>query len=303
MGNFMKDLRKKDGLTSAHFIIIVTVLLGIIVMLFVVTLKLEKKDVEPADSEDDYSSSAIVDTATSGTTTTTKTGAITEAELKSAFNIFSDTEALEEAGWEMVEDEDISDLLITVNNGKINISSNGEKYVISYDLSDKPTFTVSVDVYQGMSYDEYEEKTQELQMPRLGYVAVANTKGVSLEDSLIYMILSMLGDAFNSSSDTQYTILDDREGELEVLVDDSNTILASEFGSRAMEYINSEYGEKSTITDSELGSFTWTTEETNVTSTSATIVSTLVVNTDVDFSLLNGVSETFQNGLSASFEN
>jgi hypothetical protein len=299
----MKDLRKKDGLTSAHFIIIVTVLLGIIVMLFVVTLKLEKKDVEPADSEDDYSSSAIVDTATSGTIATTKTGAITEAELKSAFNIFSDTEALEEAGWEMVEDEDISDLLITVNNGKINISSNGEKYVISYDLSDKPTFTVSVDVYQGMSYDEYEEKTQEIQMLYFGYLAVANVKGVSLEDSLTYMILSMLGDAFNSSSDTQYTILDDREGELEVLVDDSNTILASEFGSRAMEYINSEYGEKSTITDSELGSFTWTTEETNVTSTSATIVSTLVVNTDVDFSLLNGVSETFQNGLSASFEN
>jgi LPXTG-motif cell wall-anchored protein len=144
-----------------------------------------------------------------------------------------------------------------------------------------------------MSYDEFNEATDSLAGVMLGYLAVANIQGVSYEDSSAYFSMCLLMYALSilTSSDLKYMVVSD---DTTVESDDYTIISESEFGNYVMEYVNSMYGTKHSFTDGEdvggINSFTWTTEETDVTETSCNLQSTLTVNLDADFSELNGYS-------------
>ena len=184
---------------------------------------------------------------------------------------------------------------ITVSDSIITITADGENYNINYDLTEKPKFTLEIPIEQGMSYSDFKEKTDNLMLLMIGYIAVANIQGVGFEDASAYFLMSYLGNAFNGSwsSENSYVIIDDTNMADGVTIDrdESNpkNIYASKFGERVMEYVNATYKDKQTITDSNNGinSYEFTTERKDITDTSCKLVSSLSVNLDADFSKLN----------------
>ena len=185
---------------------------------------------------------------------------------------------------------------ITVENKAIKMTTNGSSYIITYDLTNNPTFSYSVDVEQGMSYDDFKEKTDNLSAPMIGYAAVANIQGVEFEDAVAYVAMCVLQSAFSGNNNIDlsdsYMIVSD-----EVTVEGNDkAIKESEFGKHVMEYTNAMYKEKTSYKDTEgYNTFEWTTERKDVTDTSCKIVSTLKVDLDADFSKLKGLTSSLEN--------
>ena len=194
---------------------------------------------------------------------------------------------------------------ITVSDNIITITADGKSYSLNYDLTEKPKFTLEIPIEQGMSYPDFKEKTDNLILPIIGYVAVVNIQGVEVEDALAYFLMSYLGNGFSWSSENSYVIIDDTNMSEGVTIDrdesDTKTIYASEFGERVMEYVNATYKDKQTITDATSGinSYEWITERKDVTETSCKLVSSLTVNVDEDFSKIKG----YANQMGESFLN
>jgi len=213
---------------------------------------------------------------------------VTDENLKETFQKFIQSEANEE------------NYNISVANNVITITGNEESCVLTYDLTDKPTFIYEFTVQQGMSYAKFEEKENGIYYPIYGYVAVANIQGVEFEDAIAYGLLSFAGSILGSASggitsESGYVIVDDLdlgEGVTIEKTDDPHTIYTSEFGERVMEYVNSMYKDKLYISDSTgINSYSLTVEKTETTDTSCKIVSTLTVNLDADFSKIQGFSD------------
>lgn len=188
---------------------------------------------------------------------------------------------------------------ISVTNNTINIIEDDETYILYYDLTNKPSFSLEIPIQKGMSYDEFKEKTDNFMLPMLSYIAVANIQGVDFEDSSAYFLMSYLGNALNGSgsSENSYVIVDDTNMSDGITIDkdenDTKTIYVSEFGERVMEYVNYIYKDKQIIKDSFEGinSYEFIIEKKEETNTSCKLVSTLNVNLDADFSKLNGYAD------------
>lgn len=212
---------------------------------------------------------------------------VTDENLKDALQKFSSSEANEE------------NYNITVSNNSIIMSANNETYTLKYDLSNKPTFTFEIPIEKGMSYDDFKKQTDNLMLPMVGYIAVANIQGVAVEDASAYFLFSYLGSAFNGSfsfdSSNSYMIIDDTIEGVTIESDNPNAIKVSEFGERVMEYVNAVYPETQSISDTEgINSYTLTVERKDTTETSCKLVSTLSVNLDADFSKIIGYTQQME---------
>lgn len=178
---------------------------------------------------------------------------------------------------------------ITVSKNVITVMIDSESYTLNYDLTNKPKFTLEIPIEKGMSYDDFEKKTDNLMLPMIGYIAVANIQNVDIEDASAYFLLSYLANALNGeftfNSSNSYMIIDDTAEGITIETDNPNAIKVSEFGERVMEYVKAIYPETQSISDAEeINSYTLTTERKDDTSTSCKLVSTLTVNLDADFS-------------------
>lgn len=191
---------------------------------------------------------------------------------------------------------------ITVSDNIITIEVDGKSYTLNYDLTEKPKFTLEIPIEKGMSYKDFKEQTDNLILPMIGYVAVANIQGIEVEDASMYIFMSYLGNVLNGfwSSENSYIIIDDTNLSEGVTIvrgeSDTKTIFASEFGERGMEYVNAIYKDKQTISDATSGinSYEWIIERKDVTETSCKLVSSLTVNVDADFSKIKGFANTLQ---------
>ena len=186
---------------------------------------------------------------------------------------------------------------IIVENNQIKIKSDDGNYNINYDLTNKPTFMYEADIAQGMSYEDFQEKTQGSSSTIIAYSTVAKIQGVEYEDALLYFTMYLLASAFSSTSSVDmsnsFVIVNDTDVSEGVTIEkdssDTKTIYASEFGNHVMEYVNSLYTEKQILKDTDgLNTFEITTERKDVTDTSCKIVTTLTVDTSADFSKMIG---------------
>lgn len=214
---------------------------------------------------------------------------VTKENLSQAFQSFVSSKANED------------NFVFSVEDNVINITEDNETYSLNYDLTGKPTFSAEVDIRKGMSYEDFQNKQDTISLPMYGYIATANIQGVKLEDAAAYFLFSYLGSALGSASTNNgYIIYDDTSASEGVTLErdeNSKTILVSEFGDRVMEYVNSLYPQTLTISDSDsegINSYTMTIEKKEVTETSCKLVSTLTVNTDADFSKLNGTTNKIE---------
>lgn len=187
-----------------------------------------------------------------------------------------------------------------VSDNTIEFKIDNISYILKYDLTGKPTFSIEIPIEKGMSYEEFKERTENLGIPLLGYVAVANVQGIEIQDAITYITFSYLGNALKSiSNKSPYVIVELGEGVKIEDSDKSKTIYTSEFGERVMEYVNETYPETETMSDSdEINSYEIKIEKKDVTETSCKLVSTLRVNLDANFSKLSEYSNgIFDNGI------
>lgn len=186
---------------------------------------------------------------------------------------------------------------ITFSDEYITISSEGESYQLNYDISGSPTFSIELPVQQGMSYEEFNKVSSNIILPLFGYLAVADIQGVEYVDSSAYFVIAFLDSALSnmSSGNSKYIIVDDLDPDLDVVPEPSEgqeIIYTSEFGDHVMEYVNSMFEGTTTIDDSNLyDTFELSIDQQDLTDTSCTIVSTLTVNLDADFSKLVGFAD------------
>lgn len=173
-----------------------------------------------------------------------------------------------------------------VLDNTIEFKIDNESYILKYDLTEKPTFSVEIPIEKGMSYEEFKVKTGSLLIPIFGYAAVANVQGIEMKDAVEYITFSYFGNALKSvSSQTPYLIVEKGEG---VTMEGKETIYASEFGERVMEYVNATYPKIETMSDvDEINSYEIKIEKKDLTETSCKLVSTLMVNLNADFSKIN----------------
>lgn len=209
---------------------------------------------------------------------------VTEEKLKKSLKEFE----------KFSEDENYK---FDVSNNKIKVTTDEGSCYIDYDLEKEPTFLTKISVRKGMSYQEFKKETENVLNPFLGYIAVANIQGTTIEDAAAYMTTKIFNHAFSgTTSSNSYVIVDDTALSEGVTINkdpnDTKTIYVSEFGDRVMEYVNSVYESKQTIEDKDgANTFALTIERTNITDTSCDIVSKLTVNPNGDFSRIKGSSE------------
>ena len=181
-----------------------------------------------------------------------------------------------------------------IKNGVITITNDGESCELDYDLTNNPTFSISVPIRQGMSYTEFNKEIEKLSLPMIGYMGVTNVQGISLEDSSVYFATCFFDKIFSSmlaggAGSSKYII-----SSSETTMQNSNYIVIneSEFGNYVMDYVNDIYNTKETVSDKE-NIFTWSIEQKNVTNTTCELFSKLVINMDADFSKLKDYSKKF----------
>lgn len=179
-----------------------------------------------------------------------------------------------------VEDLEISQ--VNVGDNTISLIYNNQQLEMQYDLSSAPTFTMGIDVQQGMTSDEFLSENQNLGGILLGYIAIASLNNTDPNEAMLYYA---------------FTSLESMGG---ITIDSSTS---SQINNNIMEYVNSLYGNPQTYSDSQYGNtFQVTTELQNVTNTSCRVVSTLKVNPNGDFSkvheYIEQVKNSFQNGQS-----
>ncbi len=191
---------------------------------------------------------------------------------------------------------------ITIANNVITITEDGETYNINYDLTNQPTFTREVNIQKGMSYEKWSKQSNNFYSTLLGYILIANIQGIEFDDISTYLLLSMIEGTTASPDYNKYVIVDDTKLSEGVTIDkdpnDTRTIYVSEFGDRVLEYVNSLYKNKYVIKDNFLNginSYEWSLERKEVTDTSCKLVSMVKVNTNADFSKLQGYKNIFDN--------
>ncbi len=207
---------------------------------------------------------------------------ISNENLKSSFQKFVSSQ--DNSNNYKIEVKDDNTILITTQNN--------EKYSLKYTLDEEVTFSLEMPIKNGMSYNDYKKQTENLILPMLGYVAIADIKGIEFNDSMAYFSVTHLNSKWkgNFNSDRSYTIIDENGNEL--VSGGAKTIEVNDFPNRVIEYINSIYKNNELIDDSnDINSFIWSVEKREE-NNSYKLISTLTINTEADFSKLKDYADT-----------
>lgn len=181
-----------------------------------------------------------------------------------------------------------------VTDNQITISQNGKEYNINYELNDQAKFSIDVLIEKRMTYEEFSDAESAISLVLVGYLAIANIKNVSIEDSSKYF-----SNTFNGSEfllENNYEIVDDINISSQAVTNQESNkdyIYVSEFGNKVIEYTKATYPEKLTGGDNKEGQnnyYELTIERKEVTESSIILSSTMTINVDKDFSNMIGTS-------------
>ena len=172
--------------------------------------------------------------------------------------------------------DDLSTMSIDKDAKQITFTDGEYTYVINYDLSDKPTFTVDLSFTNEMSKEECETENSKPTILMITFMLVSDIAGIEFKDSMLY--------AFSKIFE----------------VYSSDTTSSAEF-TNAIDYAKSIYDNiNETFTDD---LFTWTHTKISETSDEYNVQSTIIINNDADFSIMNGYADKTFGGITNSITN
>lgn len=175
-----------------------------------------------------------------------------------------------------------------IKDNKISVKYWDEDYTLAYNLKEEPTVTYEVEIKKGISYEEYTTKTDAFSLPMLGYFAIADNKGIKPADYYTYFSNTYLDGMFDAVDleKESYIITDDAEGYDET----DKLILTSEFGNKVIDYIEYTYDKDIKIEDEEYDTYYYELT-TECSDDSCVFTAKLTINTNADFSKINGYEE------------
>ena len=156
---------------------------------------------------------------------------------------------------------------VSVTDDTISVKTDEYNFVVKYDLSDKPTFWCETEISKNISEEEYSHILQSLGMPlTLGYYPVTIIQGVD-KSILLDLTYNLITNGYPSNS-SQY-----------------NANSGEYYGDNILEIAQEMWKNKATSRD-EFNTYEWTIETKDYTDTSCKAISTVIVNTEADFSKL-----------------
>lgn len=204
---------------------------------------------------------------------------VKEADLNAALGKFVASEANED------------EYKVSAQKNVMTVTTEYGDFNVNYDLKGNPTFTYEFDVQKGMKYEDYTKYNDNMTLPMLGYIAVANVQGTDVEDASAYFAMSFFeGMMSKASFDNVFVVMDE---DIEAYGEDTEgIILASEFEEKIIDYVKKVHPENLTISDShEYNTYTLVMERKDINDTTCKLVSTLTVNLEGDFSKLKGYTD------------
>lgn len=178
-----------------------------------------------------------------------------------------------------------SNYSVVFGDSTITINDEVDTFVLNYDLTDQPTFSIDIIYDKSMSYDVYTEKASDSMITMLGFITVADIAGIDYKDSSMYMLAKIMQAAVETNGGVLFNL--------------DNSITSTTY-SDAIEFAKANYDISSTITD-DLFSLALTKQ--SETEDEYIARATLIVNTNEDFSTLTGFADTFTNSIGASITN
>lgn len=166
---------------------------------------------------------------------------------------------------------------IEVNDAEIIIESQQEEYKMQYDLTDKPTFTIDMVFKDGMTYDECSEEASKIFIPLYGFMAVAGINGADADEAMLYGMFSIM----EKLSEQGY----------------EETTFTEENFVNATDYAQKVYSKNIEIVDD---LYTLSIKKAELKGEEYIIETELVVNSEKDFSVLNGKADEFGNTMANS---
>lgn len=196
---------------------------------------------------------------------------VTEESLEESFKKLteSDGDEASEISYSMKIDKE---------NKKITISEEDEDYIIDYDLSDKPTFKIDVSFNNKMTENEFQtEYSTPASIFLVIFTLIGDNKGISPEDSQMYMLESLLK---NDSSSKPITF------------------------TTAIETAKAMYDNELSYSDD---LYTLTYKKILETNDEYKVQATMLINNNADFSVMEGVADntvdSFTNSIMSQFKN
>lgn len=206
---------------------------------------------------------------------------ITKEQLKTSLeNIFSADESTQNYTYDVTDNE------IIINTGE---RTTKLEYVIDDNYA---TFTKKCTVQNGVSYEEFDKNINTLSDALIGYMMIANIKGIDYGKVTSYVLAVMLNSLnFESSAEsTHYWVVDDDMG-----FDDENFVTKSNFPNMAVTVAKANYPESEFRDDADdewtINSLLIKMEHQNETSDSIDIVETVKVDLNADFSKIDNFDD------------
>lgn len=220
-------------------------------------------------------------------------------------------EQLNEKLQELKENDSGIEKIVTGDN-VIEVIKSNDKYEIQYEIEeDKVTFSIEVEVKQGMSWEEYTKIFGDTSAREasdgniedglaMGYLAVANILGAESKSAAWYYTLTRInGYKEKYKKSDNWIIMRNVEGATKIDTGSSEekVLNTKDFENRTIEYFNSIYKDDTyTYDDSnECNTYKRITEKKEKTDTSCKLIEKIIINTEDDFSKIKEYAEQIKN--------
>lgn len=188
-----------------------------------------------------------------------------------------------------------------LKDDRVVVTIAGQSYDVMYNLTGDLSFKTEIEVKNGMTYDEYQEKIEGLDTNIFVFFGYLNAKtNLSIEDAVYYYTLMAFANTGDwNSEDTLYIYQSGVRDE----VNAPNVFYEDTFANDVTDYVDLSFKSNEPITDETLAdTFEIVREVTVVDENTRKIVSQVVVDADTDLNKINEYVEQVDNEIVDEFE-
>lgn len=223
---------------------------------------------------------------------------ITEENLEKALNQLSNSEGFSVNGKFSM---DKNNKIIKISTKDSN--NNDVVYIINYDLSSSPTFSVVSTIDNSTTYDQWAQVQSELMSPMTLYVPIASINGISESSSLFYILQKFIIEFSNSTLSSSYNIVESN-GNTTITDKNGNIIPIEDFPNYAIDITKDYYNNGIIFDDSDTANtFKYSATIKEISKTKCVIQAVLTINENGDFSKITTITDNVKNELVNSVQN
>lgn len=188
-----------------------------------------------------------------------------------------------------------------LKDDKVVVKVSGQSYDVTYNLTGDLSFKTEVEVKNGMTYDEYQEKVEGLEASILVFFGYLNAKtNLTIENAVYYYTLMIFDNMGDWNSEDSIVIY---QSGVRDEVNAPNVFYEDTFDNDVTDYVDLSYKEAKPITDKSLAdTFELIQRAEVVDENTRRIISEVTVDADTDLNKINEFVEQVENEIEDEFE-